>query len=78
MEYVFKYVYSKNVITVRMNVWIEKRDFNSLTQVMNEKKKGKLINCSLTSFTHYYVQNFTIIIKESQNFNNSSFETICI
>lgn len=42
MEYVFKYVYSKNVITVRMNVWIEKRDFNSLTQVMNEKKKKKI------------------------------------
>lgn len=64
MEYVFKYVYSKNVIIVRMNVWIKKRDFNSLTQVMN-KKKRKLINRSLpplTSFTHYYVQNFSIIL----------------
>lgn len=64
MEYVFKYVYSKNVIIVRMNVWIKKRDFNSLTQVMN-KKKRKLINRPLpplTSFTHYYVQNFTIIL----------------
>lgn len=62
MEYVFKYVYSKNVIIVRMNVWIKKKD--SLTQVMN-KKKRKLINRSLpplTSFTHYYVQNFTIIL----------------
>lgn len=39
MEYVFKYVYSKNVIIVRMNVWIKKRDFNSLTQVMNKKKR---------------------------------------
>lgn len=43
MEYIFKHVYSKNVIIVRMNVWTKKRDFNSLAQVLNEKKENWLI-----------------------------------